>query len=99
MSVYVASVRQDIAGQGVLQELGHHSQEGHILAYKNTDEEIYQNIPPPLPYLPTSPVSGMDDRSSPSPPPPPPQYAEKLKVHFAGDYVYRDTMTKNDVYG
>ena len=41
--MYVASVRQDIAGQGVLQELGHHSQEGHILAYKNTDEEIYQN--------------------------------------------------------
>ena len=71
MDVYVRNVRKNIAGQGRVQELGHHSDEGHILAYKDQDEEVYQNIPPPLPYLPTSPVSNTNYGSPPSPPLPP----------------------------
>ena len=40
MDVYVRNVRKNIAGQGRVQELGHHSDEGHILAYKDQDEEV-----------------------------------------------------------
>ena len=78
MDVYVRNVRKNIAGQGRVQELGHHSDDGHILAYKNQDEELYQNIPPPLPYLPTSPISNTNYGSPPSPPLPPPPH----KDHF-----------------
>ena len=47
MDVYVRNVRKNIAGQGRVQELGHHSDEGHILAYKDQDEEaikIYHRL-------------------------------------------------------
>ena len=47
MDVYVRNVRKNIAGQGRVQELGHHSDEGHILAYKDQDEEaikIYHHL-------------------------------------------------------
>ena len=86
----MSNVRQNIAGQGVVQELGQYSDEGHILAYKNEDEEVYQNIPPPLPYLPTSPIANIHNRSSLSPPlpPPPPQ-----------DNFYPNTGRRSKVFG
>ena len=79
MDVYVRNVRKNIAGQGRVQELGHHSDEGHILAYKKQDEEVYQNIPPPLPYLSTSPVSSANYGSPPSPPLPPPPHEDQFQ--------------------
>ena len=58
----MTNVKMNIGGQGVVQELGEQTEDGHILAYRSQDEDIYENIPPPMPYLPTSPLGSRTKR-------------------------------------